>query len=144
MVTIDGAKYEAYVGKNKRPLKLTSKEFLLLHTLAVEKGRVVSRDHLLLKVWGIEQADILETRTVDQHVARIRRHLGRPFKKCIATVLNAGYKGVDLHLAGTEKEPEGTVESIERQFGPRPYALIKVRIHGVVPHLVLGARVRLA
>ena len=55
-------------------VRLTAREFRLLTALAAHPGWVYSRDHLLLEVWGID-ADRIETRLVDQHVANLRRKL---------------------------------------------------------------------
>jgi DNA-binding response OmpR family regulator len=55
-------------------LPLTRLEFGLLAALAQHPGWVYSRDHLLLEVWGID-AERIETRLVDQHVANLRRKL---------------------------------------------------------------------
>lgn len=52
---------------------LTSLEADMLHEFMTHQGRVLSRDHLLAKVWGV-QGDI-ETRTVDNFVMRLRRYL---------------------------------------------------------------------
>ena len=55
-------------------VQLTRREFGLLSALAQHPGWVYSRDHLLLEVWGID-AERIETRLVDQHVANLRRKL---------------------------------------------------------------------
>lgn len=69
---------------------LTTKEFDLLATLLENPGIVVSRDQLLDRVWGMTYPG--GTRTVDVHVAQLRRKLGRP--ELIRTVRGAGYKTV--------------------------------------------------
>jgi len=73
-----------------RPVELTTKEFDLLATLLENPGNVVSRDQLLDRVWGMTYPG--GTRTVDVHVAQLRRKLGRP--ELIRTVRGAGYKTV--------------------------------------------------
>ena len=78
-VTVDGATVE-----------LRPKEFDLLAYLIQNRGVVVSRDLLLERVWGYDYAG--GTRTVDVHVAQLRRKLGRP--ELIRTVRCAGYKAV--------------------------------------------------
>ncbi|MBI3989736.1 MAG: response regulator transcription factor [candidate division NC10 bacterium] len=70
---------------------LTSKEFELLRALIAAKGRVLSRDFLLERVWGYERALEVESRTVDVHIRRLRSKLG-PEAKRILTVKNAGYR----------------------------------------------------
>lgn len=75
-----------------RPLDLTLKEFDLLRVLAENRGRVLTRDQLLDKVWGFEY--IGETRTVDVHVRYLRKKLGDEDNegKYIQTVRGIGYK----------------------------------------------------
>ena len=78
-VTVDGM-----------PIELTAKEFDLLAFFMANTGIVVSRDVLLDRVWGVEYPG--GTRTVDVHVAQLRRKLGRP--ELIRTLRGAGYKAV--------------------------------------------------
>jgi len=70
---------------------LTPKEFDLLQALLEAAGRVLSREHLLTRVWGYAHADEIESRTVDVHVRRLRAKLGDE-GKCIATVKSVGYR----------------------------------------------------
>jgi DNA-binding response OmpR family regulator len=76
-VTVDG-----------EPVELTTKEFDLLAWLLEHAGIVFSREQLLDRVWGMAYHG--GTRTVDVHVAQLRRKLGRP--DLIRTVRGAGYK----------------------------------------------------
>jgi DNA-binding response OmpR family regulator len=76
-VTVDGATVE-----------LTSKEFDLLACFLDNAGIVLSRERLLDLVWGMAYPG--GTRTVDVHVAQLRRKLGLP--DAIRTVRGAGYK----------------------------------------------------
>ena len=55
------------------PIRLTRREFELLRYLVANKNRVLSRDRLLERVWGYDQA--IETRSVDVHVGRLRGKL---------------------------------------------------------------------
>jgi DNA-binding response OmpR family regulator len=71
-------------------VELTAKEFDLLAFFMANTGIVVSRDTLLDRVWGVEYPG--GTRTVDVHVAQLRRKLGRP--DLIRTLRGAGYKAV--------------------------------------------------
>jgi DNA-binding response OmpR family regulator len=71
-----------------RPVELTSMEFDLLSFLLDHPGFVMSRERLLEQVWGMEFAG--GTRTVDVHVAQVRKKLGRP--GLIRTVRGSGYK----------------------------------------------------
>jgi DNA-binding response OmpR family regulator len=73
------------------PLTLTPREFDLLATLLASAGRVLSREHLLGRVWGYARADEVESRTVDVHIRRLRAKLG-PEGRRIATVKGVGYR----------------------------------------------------
>lgn len=72
---------------------LTATEFRLLKLLMERKGRVQSREHLLVNVWHYD-TDI-ETRTVDTHVRRVREKLG-PYAHLIETIRGVGYRAVDI------------------------------------------------
>ena len=73
-----------------KPVELTAKEFDLLAYFMAHPGVVVSRDVLLERVWGQEYPG--GTRTVDVHVAQVRRKLDRP--DLIRTLRGTGYKAV--------------------------------------------------
>jgi DNA-binding response OmpR family regulator len=73
-----------------RQIELTAKEFDLLAFFLSNPGAVLSRDVLLDRVWGVEYPG--GTRTVDVHVAQLRRKLGRP--NLIRTLRGSGYKAV--------------------------------------------------
>ena len=73
-----------------RPVELTTKEFELLACLLEHPHMVLSRDQLLERVWGFQYYG--GSRTVDVHIAQIRRKLGLP--SVIRTVRGAGYKAV--------------------------------------------------
>jgi DNA-binding response OmpR family regulator len=72
------------------PVRLTSREFDLLAALLAHPNVVMSRDRLLEVVWGGGYPG--GTRTVDVHVAQLRRKLGRP--ELIETVRGVGYRAV--------------------------------------------------
>ena len=74
------------------PVRLTRREFELLRYLVQNKNRVVSRDRLLERVWGYER--LVETRSVDVHVGRLRTKL-REAGGQIETVIGLGYRFVD-------------------------------------------------
>ena len=73
------------------PLALTPKEFDLLRALVEARGRVLSREFLLDRVWGYSRASEIESRTVDVHVRRLRVKLG-PEGRRILTVKSVGYR----------------------------------------------------
>ena len=74
------------------PVRLTRREFELLRYLVQNKNRVVSRDRLLERVWGYER--LVETRSVDVHVGRLRSKLTHAGRQ-IETVIGLGYRLVD-------------------------------------------------
>jgi DNA-binding response OmpR family regulator len=71
-----------------RPVELTGREFDLLACLLENQGLVLSRERLLELVWGLAFPG--GTRTVDVHVAQLRRKLGLP--DAIRTIRGTGYK----------------------------------------------------
>lgn len=75
-----------------KQIELTATEFKLLVTLAQRKGRVQSRDTLLRDVWGYES--MIDTRTVDTHMRRLREKLG-PAAKYLDTLRGVGYRFVE-------------------------------------------------
>jgi DNA-binding response OmpR family regulator len=87
-VTLDRESHDVTV--DGQPVELTAKEFDLLAFFLSNAGVVCSRDLLLDRVWGMEYPG--GTRTVDVHVAQLRRKLGRP--QLIRTLRGSGYKAV--------------------------------------------------
>jgi DNA-binding response OmpR family regulator len=69
------------------PLELSPREFAILACLAARHGEVVTRDQLLHEVWGYESLPV--TRTVDMHIAKLRRKIG---PEHIATIHGSGYR----------------------------------------------------
>ena len=86
-IVIDAARHQVRV--NGKPVHLTSLEFKLLRTLMQRQGRVQDRDRLLNEVWGYES--VIDTRTVDTHVRRLREKLGTA-GDVIETVRGFGYR----------------------------------------------------
>jgi two-component system response regulator RegX3 len=80
------------VSVDGQPIRLTRREFELLRFLVENKGRVLSRDRLLERVWGYEH--FIETRSVDVHVGRLRSKLGVVGSQ-IETVVGLGYRFVE-------------------------------------------------
>jgi DNA-binding response OmpR family regulator len=74
---------------DRRPIRLTRREFELLRFLVENRNRVLSRDRLLERVWGYDR--FIETRSVDVHVGRLRAKLG-PAGQQIETVIGLGYR----------------------------------------------------
>jgi two-component system alkaline phosphatase synthesis response regulator PhoP len=73
------------------PIELTSIEFDLLRVLAENRGRVLSREQLLEKIWGTDYFG--EIRVVDVHLGHLRQKLGN--ESLIATVRGVGYRFED-------------------------------------------------
>jgi len=73
-----------------QPLDLTYLEFELLAHLVAHPHRVHTRDQLVTTVWGY--GHVGDGRTVDVHVARLRRKLGAQHRQAIQTVRRVGYK----------------------------------------------------
>ena len=73
-------------------VRLTAKEFLLLHYLVQHRGRVLSRVRLLSDVWGYDYTG--GTGTVDVHVRRLRDKLPM-LAEAIETITQFGYKLAD-------------------------------------------------
>jgi len=80
-VTVDG-----------EPVRLTRREFELLRCLVENRNRVLSRERLLVRVWGYDQS--IETRSVDVHVGRLRSKL-RTAGPQIETVVGLGYRFIE-------------------------------------------------
>ncbi len=89
-VTVDLARHEA--SKGGVPLELSPREFRLLGYLLERRGEVVSREELLDAVWGYDSIPF--TRTVDTHVAKLRKKIedDPADPRYIITVHRLGYK----------------------------------------------------
>ncbi|OGO75506.1 MAG: DNA-binding response regulator [Chloroflexi bacterium RIFOXYC12_FULL_59_14] len=86
-LVIDSASREVRLGE--RTLDLRAQEFDLLLTLAQARGRVLTREQLLQQAWGFDFYG--QTRTVDVHVAHLRKKLEGSSVK-IETITGVGYK----------------------------------------------------
>ncbi len=85
-IMIDHARHMVFVGEQQ--LELTFKEYELLRYLMMNPGVVLSRDAIMLHVWGTDFEG--ESRTVDVHIQTLRRKLGDEGAR-IRTVRNVGY-----------------------------------------------------
>ena len=86
-ISLDVPRHEVKV--KGKAIELTSTEFKLLTVLLQRRGRVQSRDHLLRDVW--EYDSLIDTRTVDTHMRRLRQKLG-PAARYLSTVRGVGYR----------------------------------------------------
>lgn len=88
-IELDRAKHELRL--KGKPVEITAKEFELLDLLMRSKGRVLTREVLLSKVWGYENSVNIETRTVDMHIGQLRKKIGKEAER-IVTVKSVGYR----------------------------------------------------
>jgi DNA-binding response OmpR family regulator len=72
-------------------VELTGREVALLALFARERGRIVGRRRLLVEVWGLQHVEQIQTRTVDMHIAKLRKKIA-PAE--IETVRGEGYRFV--------------------------------------------------
>jgi two-component system phosphate regulon response regulator PhoB len=87
------ADFEAVsVAVDGEAIRLTRREFELLRYLVQNRNRVISRDRLLERVWGYDR--LVETRSVDVHVGRLRSKLGTAGRQ-IETVVGLGYRFIE-------------------------------------------------
>ncbi len=93
-IVLDVDRHEARV--NDQPLDLTATEFKLLQLLMERRGRVQTREHLLINVWNYDTE--IETRTVDTHVRRLREKLGLE-ADWIETIRGVGYRMAERKVA---------------------------------------------
>ncbi len=89
-LSLDIPRHQATV--RGRPIDLTATEFRLLTVLAQRRGRVQSREQLLQDVW--EYDNLIDTRTVDTHMRRLREKLGAA-AKYLDTVRGVGYRFIE-------------------------------------------------
>lgn len=80
--------------RGREPLVFTRREIDMLQYLRANAGRPVSRDELLMRVWGYDRTADIETRTVDIHVAKLRRKIEPDARqpRYLITVRGAGYR----------------------------------------------------
>lgn len=72
-------------------IELSRREVDMLALFARERGRIVSRRTLLVEVWGMAHVDRIETRTVDMHIAKLRKKIA-DVGTAIETVRGEGYR----------------------------------------------------
>jgi two-component system alkaline phosphatase synthesis response regulator PhoP len=84
-LVIDRESYTVILDKDE--ITLPRKEFELLYLLASKPGKVLTRDEIMLKVWGTQV--VVGDRTIDVHVRKLREKIG---EKYIKTIKGVGYK----------------------------------------------------
>lgn len=93
-IVLDGERHVVTVAEQL--VELTATEFKLLRLLMERRGRVQTREHLLINVWNYETE--IETRTVDTHVRRLREKLGSE-ADWIETIRGVGYRFAERRAA---------------------------------------------
>ena len=83
---------ELRASRDGEAVALTRRELTLLALFASESGRIVSRRRLLRDVWGYPDPERVETRTVDMHIAKLRRKLDASGDSLISTIRGEGYR----------------------------------------------------
>ncbi|HEY6880682.1 MAG TPA: response regulator transcription factor [Polyangiales bacterium] len=78
-------------GSSGTAVELSAREVQILALLARDQGRIVSRSLLLREAWGVSDPERIETRTVDVHIAKLRKKLGRD-GDALETVRGQGYR----------------------------------------------------
>lgn len=104
---IDGANLVSAGGAatgGPAPIEFTRREFELLRYLLKHSDRPVSRGELLREIWGYERASEIETRTVDIHIAKLRKKIEAEPKnpEVLVTVRGEGYRLQQASFAGPE------------------------------------------
>jgi len=83
---------ERSVTVGRKPAALTRKEFDLLTVLLRKKGRLLSPQFLLETVWGYDIEAYNDPHTVQVHISRLKRKLGKKFSTHIENVIGSGYR----------------------------------------------------
>jgi DNA-binding response OmpR family regulator len=89
-IQVDRSRHEVRI--KGRVIEFTATEFKLLTMLMERRGRVQSRETLLNEVWGYES--LIDTRTVDTHIRRLREKLGKSSDH-IETIRGFGYRMIE-------------------------------------------------
>ena len=104
--------FETHVASvGDQAVRMTPKELKLLKYFVENEGRVISRDELLREVWGL--SGNLQTRAVDQFIARLRKIIEPDSTSPIhlLTIRDAGYRFVIAPQSSNETEPESDTQT---------------------------------
>lgn len=120
---------KSLVTKDGKVLALTYKEKAILKALISANGKPVSREALMLACWDSRQTSV-ESRTVDQHIARLRAKLGSA-ASAIETLPNEGYRILaGIGFAQPPLCPVGMIQQVTKtKFGSE----VRVIFKGYVP-----------
>lgn len=138
MIELDFDRFTTKAGG--REVHLTPKEWEILSLLARADGKIVTREGIAAGVWG-GKSDYrpCDSRAVDQHIARLRRALGKN-SGSIKTVTGKGYKAVNVAIVNAAPLTVGQVAEVKRT-GKRTHIVLTV--NGTPRHLTPGAKVML-
>lgn len=78
--------------RSGKKLQLSRRDIEILALFCAEAGRIISRRRLLLEVWGYPDPDRVETRSVDMHIAKLRKKFSADTARLIETVRGEGYR----------------------------------------------------
>ena len=125
MVIIEEESHEITAGGKR--IYTTPKEFMIMKLLAQAKGRVIDRSTLMRKAWKDTGGD---SRTVDQHVSRLRKKLGT-YGKGLVTVTGFGYKAVNPLRIQNVTHPQAIIKQVKREYkGADPVIYLTLEIKG--------------
>lgn len=142
---VDTERHEVTV--NGKITHFPTKEFNLLVALAKSKGKILSRNNLITQLWGYNPDELkINSRTVDQHIARIRVKARRHGQgNIIQTVANSGYRSDSISLVKDEsKDRFGKVNSIRRVYGKKPGSWVTLFVPDLLPDVEKGRSLRLS
>lgn len=111
MIELDLARRQ--VKASGKVVPVTPKGFKILKMLATAEGRVVSRASFLKAIWGYEDEMQVDTRTIDNHISRLRRLLGKD-GAAIVTASCEGYQSFGVEIVSSEK-PRAKILGIDRR-----------------------------
>jgi len=103
-----------------RSMRLTATEFGLLHMLIKNAGRILTRKHLLERIWGY--AEDVSTRTVDVYIRRLRQKLGPKRAASIESIHGIGYK---FKAPATSAAPNRNAGLSEQDHSPLVHSYLR-------------------
>ena len=119
------------------------KERRILAAFAKADGRCLSREEITRIVYRANEIHpATDSRTIDQHIARLRRGLGK-WRHVIVTVTEDGYRATEeLQLADIPLTHHGRILDVQHQRGTRPKTICRVTFDGIRDTIKKGGTVR--
>jgi DNA-binding winged helix-turn-helix (wHTH) protein len=144
LVVVDTQRHQ--VTANGKLVSFAPKEFAILVAIGNAFGHVLSRPVLLEKVWGYNPDEVrVDSRTVDQHVARTRSKLKKHgLTGVIVTVPSAGYRSTAITIKNPDAAIIGKVEKIDRVYGKAPGSRLTMFVPDLMPTVEKGRSLRLS